>query len=487
MEETHMKLSMMNRVVAVFLMIAFGTSSNALVAKEQKYGQTGTGQQNIAKQLSDSFIQIAKKATPAVVSIRTQITTKKRGPFDKQYEEQVDPFQDEFWYRFFGMPHNDPRFKAMALGSGFVISPDGYIITNCHLIGDAQKIIVTFSDGKEFPAKTIGTDPGTDIALIKIDGNNFPYLQFGNSDNLQTGELVMAIGNPLGLRSSVSTGIISGLGRNDLSIAACEEFIQTDAAINKGNSGGPLLNLDGEVIGMPTAMASTTGGSMGIGFAVPSNLIQNITKQLQATGKVTRGYIGIAPQNIDSDIADTFHLNKPEGALVAEVVKGSPADQAGVLPGDVIVKINDKPVGNSGALRNIISQIKPNDKAILTIQRGDKELTLITTVGVHPESEVCASDMQELLGVLVQEITPEIAEQLNIGNEKGVVVKYVSPNSLAAEVGLRRGMLILSVNREPVTTAADFYNKVRELSARKQILLHVKMGQTYRFMTIKLD
>ena len=415
--------------------------------------QKNVSDQNISKQLSNSFIQIAKKATPAVVSIKSQMSSKKAATmFGEQYEEQIDPFQDEFWQRFFGAP-NTPRGgsqqKPFALGSGFVISPDGYIITNNHLVQNTDKIIVTFSDGKEFPAKSIGSDPSTDIALIKIDGANVPYLQFGNSDCLEPGEIIMAIGNPLGLRSSITTGVISGLGRNDLSITAREEFIQTDAAINRGNSGGPLLNLDGQVIGMATAIASSSGGSMGIGFAVPSNLIRNITEQLRSNGKVSRGYLGIAPQNVDSDIASTFNLEKAEGALVAEVVKNGPADKAGILPGDVVTKINGKSFENAGSFRNVISLMKPDEKVSLTIKRGDKELTLEATVGLHPESEISVTDLQEQLGVLVQELTPEIAEQLNLGDEKGVVIKYVSPNSLAAEVGLRRGMLILSVNRVP--------------------------------------
>lgn len=490
-----MQLPMIVRTSTIFV-ACFGIFSTSLVAKEhlQKNAQNSTVDKvEFSRQLSKSFVQIAKKATPSVVSIKSQISSKKMNGFGEQFGEQsdpqMDPFQDEFWQRFFGAPapRGESKQKPMALGSGFVISSDGYIITNNHLVADAEKISVTFSDGKDFAAKLIGKDPSTDIALLKIEANNLACLQFGNSDTLEPGEFVMAIGNPLGLRSSISTGVVSGLGRNDLSITAREEFIQTDAAINRGNSGGPLLNLDGEVVGMATAMASATGGSMGIGFAVPSNMIKNITEQLRANGKVVRGYLGIAPQNVDSDIASTFNLEKAEGALVAEVVKNSPADKAGIQPGDVVTKINNKNVENAGSLRNVVSLMKPDEKVTLTIQRGDKELTLQAIVALHPESEMAVSDVQEQLGILVQEVTPEIAEQLNLGDEKGVMIKYVSPNSMAAEIGLRRGQLILSVNRSPVTTPAEFYSKVQEFSSRKQILLHVKAGQSYRFITLKFE
>ena len=435
------------------------------------------------------FTQVAKKATPCVVSIKTLF---KKGPnySENGYGEQMDPFQDEFWQRFFGMPPSNPRQEKRAprygQGSGFIVSQDGLIMTNNHVVQDGEEITVTLNNGKEYPATVVGQDPNTDVALLKIDAKDLPFLTLGDSNDLEVGEWVMAIGNPLGLQASVTVGVVSAKGRNDLDITRVEEFIQTDAAINLGNSGGCLLNMEGEAIGMNTAIASNTGGYMGIGFAIPSNLLKHDMKEILEHGKVVRGFLGVILQKIDNDLAQAFNLEKTEGALVTEVMKESPADKAGIKAGDIILKINNQPIENVGSLRTTISMMHPNDKVILTVKRNDKIMDIAADISSHPDNELAASEIQSNLGVLVQELTPDVAQQLGLTEDKGVVIKYVNPNSLAQEAGLKRGQLIMSVNQIPVQTAEEFYSALRECAKKKQILLHVKSGQVVRFVTIKI-
>lgn len=453
---------------------------------------TAKAEHSSAKQLSREFASIAKIATPAVVSIRTQYAAKRSEPQRSEgWEDQPnDPFQDEFWQRFFGFPTPQrPEKKApkMAQGSGFVVSKDGYILTNNHVVQDADQITVLLNDGREFTAKTIGTDPNTDIALLKIDGENFPYLKLGNSDQIDIGEWVIAIGNPLGLQASVTVGVVSAKGRNDLDIARVEEFIQTDAAINRGNSGGCLLNLEGEVVGMNTAIASNTGGYMGIGFAIPSNLLEHIMDQLRNSGHVVRGFLGVSLQKIDAKLAQAFNLSKSEGALVSEVVKDSPADKAGLRSGDVILKINNLLIENAGSLRNSVSMLKPGETVLLTVMRNKKEMVIRATVGTHPENEIAAVEVQNKVGVLVQDLTADLAQQLGYETDKGVLIKYIDPSSNASDVGLKRGQVILSVNQTPVRTAEEFYKVVQENASNKRLLLQIKAGQTVRYVTIELQ
>ncbi len=450
-------------------------------------GKLGT--QSAAKQLSKEFTMVAKSATPAVVSIRTQFSANRpRGDWDEA--DQADPFQDEFWQRFFGfpMPKQNPERKApkMGLGSGFLISADGFVVSNNHVVADADQITVVFNGGDEFTAKIVGADPNTDIALLKIDGKELPYLKFGDSNDLEIGEWVMAIGNPLGLQASCTVGVVSAKGRTDLDIARVEEFIQTDAAINRGNSGGCLLNLDGEVVGMNTAIASNTGGYMGVGFAIPSNLIKHVVQQLQTTGHVVRGYLGVSLQKIDAKLAQAFNLTKNEGALVAEVVKDSPADQAGLKSGDVVLKINGKSIETAGNLRNMIAFMKPDEQIKLDIIRNKQPMQIVATVGTHPEAEIAASDIQSKLGILVQELTPDTAQQLGYESDKGVLIRYVDPNSGAQDIGLKRGQLILSVNQIPVRTVEEFYKVVQQNASHKRLLLQIKAGQAVRYVTLEL-
>ena len=445
---------------------------------------------NISKLVSQYFTQAAKKATPAVVSIRATLSLKKNQGYP--LDEQSDSFQEEMWRRLFGLPtgpqKQERRTAPVSQGSGFVVTSDGKILTNNHVIDGSDKITVIFSDGKEFPAKVIGRDPNTDIALLQIESSEpFPYLTLADSDQLEVGEWVIACGNLLGFQTSITVGVVSAKGRNELDLVPIEEYIQTDAAINRGNSGGPLLNLDGEVEGMNTAFATNTGGYIGLGFAIPSNLIKHIMEELLKHGKVIRGFLGVTLQPIDSELAQAFHLPKVEGALVTDIVKDGPAANAGIKPGDIVLKVNSQPVNNSGSLRTIISLMHPGDQVALTIRRNDTELLLNATLGTFPESEIAAAEVQNNLGVVVQELTDELSKQYGYGNEKGVFIKYVDPNSFAFDAGLRPGQMILSVNRIPVTTPEQFYKTVQESTSKNQLLLHIRAGQAYRFISLRVE
>lgn len=443
--------------------------------------------QSLVREMSKEFAQIAKKALPAVVSVRTQYTVRSQSQGHEEMNQPFGPFPDDFFERFFGFPMPEQRGPRKGQGSGFVVTSDGYILTNNHVVRDAEQITASFTDGREYPAKVIGTDPNTDIALLKIEATNLPFLALDNSDNLEIGEWVMAVGSPLRLQGSVTVGVVSAKGRSELDIAPIEQFIQTDAAINMGNSGGCLLDMDCKVVGMNTAIATNNGGYMGIGFAIPSNILKHVMDQLRDNGHVTRGYLGVSLQKIDAKLASAFNLDKSEGALVAEVLKDSPADKAGLKSGDVVLKINGKLVENVGSLRSTIALMKPEETITLVVMRDKKPVEVSVTVGAHPESELAFSDIQSQLGILVQDVTPELAQQLGLDRDHGVIIKNVDQNSPAQEAGLRRGQVILSVNQKPVNTTDEFFKVMKEVANQKHVLLQVKAGQVVRYITLDLE
>lgn len=435
------------------------------------------------------FTSVAEKAIPAVVSI--QVKTKSVS--DNQFsigQNNNDIFGDDFFQRFFGFPLKPENQVELGQASGFIVSKDGYIITNSHVVSNATEIEVALENDKKYSAKLIGHDPSTDVALIKIDADQLPYLKFANSDHLKVGQWAVAIGSPMGLNATLTVGVISAKGRNNLDIARIEDFIQTDAAINRGNSGGPLLNLQGEVIGMNTAIVSNNGsGYMGIGFAIPSNILQNDFEQILAKGNVTRGFIGVVLQQVDLDLAQALGQDKAEGALVADISKDSPAEKSGLKQGDIILKYNDQLVSSIGALRNAIALMSPGTKVKLTILNKDKsKKDLIVEVGTLPQSEKQkATDTKEnKLGIDVQDLTPELARSLGYGDQKGVVVSKVQPGSAAAWAGLKKGTLIISINQQAVTSVDQFYKLLEEHQPAKPILLLVKQGEFTRFISIKV-
>ncbi len=373
--------------------------------------------------ISKMFTAVAKQCTPAVVFIRADGTEE---PADNE-RQQSDPFTDEFFQRFFGSPAK-PNKKSPQTnqGSGFCVSSDGYIITNAHVVSGANRITVSFDSGRELEATLIGADSHTDIAVLKVEGKDFPCLLLGNSDAIEVGEWVVAIGSPFQLQASLTVGVVSAKGRQDLQITDLEDFIQTDAAINPGNSGGPLINLEGEVIGINTAIVSRSGGYMGIGFAIPSNMAKNIMNQIIDKGSVTRGFLGVSLQPVDKDIAEAFKLERAEGALVSEVVKGSPADKAGIKQGDIIIEYNGIPVKALGAFRNEISLTSPGSTVKLKINRKGKILAINVPLGTANDSLATSGACMQKLGIDVENLNPDFRKQLGYSKlEEGVVITKV--------------------------------------------------------------
>jgi len=312
--------------------------------------------------LEDRLVRVAEKAMPAVVNVFSE----------KVVESPMMPFFNDPFFRFFHGPEFNKKRREQSLGSGVIVSEDGYILTNAHVIKDAESVRVMLSDKREFQAEIVGADMKTDIGVLKIDSDNLPVLELGDSDNVKVGQVVLAIGNPFGLSNTVTMGIVSARGRSRMGIADYENFIQTDAAINPGNSGGALINLKGEVVGINTAIFSRSGGNMGVGFAVPINLARHILNSLIAHGEVRRGFLGVSIQELTPDLAEQFGLDRPQGALVAEVFDDTPADEAGIEPGDVIIEVEGKRVKDSNHLRNMVAEYPPESEWSPSIRRRAK-------------------------------------------------------------------------------------------------------------------
>jgi serine protease Do len=445
------------------------------------------------EQTSKAFTAVAKKSIPAVVFIKVQSN-------EPEQDENGYPFGypnpfdfnggDDFFNRFFGMPYRGQPQKPMpqmSQGSGFLVSADGYIMTNAHVVKGADKITAVLNDGREIDAAIIGADSHTDIAIIKIEGTNFPFLKLGDSDEMDIGEWVIAIGSPFQLEASVTVGVISAKGRQNLRITDFEDFIQTDAAINPGNSGGPLLSLKGEVIGINTAIVSRTGGYMGIGFAIPSSMAKNIMAQIIDKGSVTRGFLGVNLQPVDKDLADAFNLPKPEGALISEVIKDSPADKAGLKQGDIILEYNKIPIKSLQGFRNEVSLMNPGTTVELKVNRKGQILSIPVTLGTASDNISEGSNLMQKLGMEIDNLTPDLAKQLGLTQkEEGVVITKIKPGSVAAMAGLRPGFLIQAVNHKKVTNVNEF-NEALGQPENKRILLLVRQGNMTRFYSIKIE
>jgi serine protease Do len=446
---------------------------------------------DVAKSLSNAFAAVAKEATPAVVSIRIEKTVETSGMRGFGPES---PFGDDFMRRFFGgqspFPNTPEKFQQTGLGSGFIISKDGYILTNNHVVGNVDKITVELKDGRKFEnAKVIGTDPDTEVAVIKIEGENFPVLPLGDSDAMRIGDWVMAIGNPFGLAETVTVGVVSAVGRSNVHIAEYENFIQTDAAINPGNSGGPLINLDGQAIGINTAIFSESGGYMGIGFAIPINMAKFVEEQLIKHGKITRGYLGLLAQDVTPEMAEPMGLKSAQGVIVAEIVKDSPADKAGLKVNDVIVELNGQKIANYNDFRADVAKLTPESKARLTIIREGKNHQLTVAVGEKPSQTAKTESGQpsrEQIGLQVQNLTPELARQFGYALGEGVIVSAVVPSSEAESEGIQAGDLILSVDGVKVTDVNQFIHRLKSAKNKDRVLLLVKHEKYSRFVVLKL-
>jgi len=470
---------------------------SVLVTAGPALSQTRT---EAAKQLSKAFSETAKAAMPAVVSIKVEKSVQvgpATGP-DNPFglNDPFGQFDDGFLRRFFGdrLPRQQlpQKYTERGLGSGFIISEDGYILTNNHVVGDVDKITVELQDGRKFTdAKVIGTDPESEVALIKIEGNNFPVLPMGDSSKIEIGDWVIAIGNPFGLNETVTVGVISAVGRSNMHIAAYEDFIQTDAAINPGNSGGPLINLDGKVIGINTAIYSQSGGYMGIGFAIPINMARTIEEQLKQGGKVSRGYLGIMGQDVTAEIAELLGLKDATGILVSEVKEGSPADKAGLKVQDVILEMDGQKTESYDTFRNAIAAMKPGTTVHLSVLREGKSIELTITLGERPamvaRTERSSPEPQQTLGLQVQNLTKDLADQLGVQPGEGVVVSAVVPGSRAAEAGIQRGDIIVSVNNHNVASAREFTDAVKQSQKNGKVLFLVKRGDMSQFVVVQFD
>jgi serine protease Do len=422
----------------------------------------------------ESFAGIAEKLKPAVVNIKVVKKVENVG-FD-QPDIPEGPLHD-FFERFFqGMPQNSPAPRTQkGMGSGVIISQDGYVLTNNHVVDGAKEVVITLADHKEYKGRIVGSDPQTDVAVLKIDANeSFPVSSMGNSDDLKVGDWVVAIGNPFGLDHTVTAGIVSAKGRV-IGAGPYDNFIQTDASINPGNSGGPLLNMRGEVIGLNTAIIAQ---GQGIGFAIPVNTIKPLIPQLETKGSVTRGFLGVNIQSLTPALAKSLNLPDQKGALVADVSDNTPAAKAGIKRGDVIVSFNGQDVPDSQSLPTMVAATPVDQQAAVTVIRNGEKLQLPVTIGQLPSQRADNADPAASVqpakakwGLHLRDLDPQIAAQLRLKSDQGVVVVGVQPGSLAAESGVRQGDVILEVNRQPVSSVKDMMAKLNGANNKDQLLL----------------
>jgi serine protease Do len=439
-----------------------------------------------------AYERIADAVTPAVVSIQsTSVVKVEQSPFS------MDPFFRQFFGDMFPQLNVPRQYREHALGSGVIVSPDGYILTNNHVIKNATSVDVALSDKRNFKAKVVGADPQTDLAVLKIDGRSLPIASLGDSTTLHVGDTVMAFGNPFNLNFTVTRGTVSALGRSQYQIEQIQNFIQTDAAINPGNSGGPLVDVRGQVVGINTAILSGNsgpggeGGSIGIGFAIPINMAKHVMQDLINSGKVTRGYLGVGldPNPITDDLAKEFHSPDTAGALVENVSPGAPAEKAGIKVGDIIRKVNGHTVSDSGQLTAMVTEMNPGSEVTLDILRDGKPMSIRLTLAERPAnlnaqgSQGPATKEGTLRGIEPQNLTPEIRDQLGLPeNLEGVVIAQIDPNSPAAQAGLQEGDVIESIDRQPVRNVIEFNRMAAK--AKGRTLLYVNRQGQAEFVVI---
>ena len=468
-------------ILSFFLLMAT-QSANAASASQKDI--------EILDRSAKAFSRVAKGAKPAVVHISVESTVSSSGADYEQF------FNHPFFEQFFGPQYRQqkpaPRKRQQqGTGSGFIISKDGLILTNNHVVEKADKITVTLADNKKVEAKLIGTDPKSDIALIKIDvKEDLPTIPLGDSEILEVGEWVIAIGNPFGLSQTVTVGVVSAKGRSSVGINEYENFIQTDAAINPGNSGGPLLNIYGQVIGINSALYSRTGGYMGIGFAIPVNMAKYIVNQLQKHGKVTRGLLGIMLQDLNEELAESLDLDEAKGILITEVMADSPADKAGLDQRDVIIKLNDIELKNSADLRNRIAQTVPGTKVDILVIRDGKSRTIEVKVGEQPANfnsfgQAVPDKALGDFGLVTQELTRDLAEQLNYQGRQGVIISEIIPDSPAERSGLKPGQLIEEVNTVKISNMKELQKVIDQSAEKDRVLLRVRSGNYSQYIALK--
>ena len=448
----------------------------------------------LIKAFSDAFEAAASKISPSVVPIFAEEVKNIKNPFYSPENPLKQFFGPDFFKGLFGAPSEKEAIHS--LGSGVIITSDGYILTNNHVVHDANKLTVVLNDKKKYRAKVIGTDPQTDLAVIKIDVDNLPAATLGNSDKLKIGEWVIAVGNPFQLMHTVTAGIISATGRTSIGLADYEDFIQTDAAINPGNSGGALANIDGEVIGLNTAISSPSGGNVGIGFAIPINMAKKVMDQLIKHGSISRGYLALIPQDITSDLAKALNIKSTKGVLVGDVEKGGPADKAGLMTGDIILKYNNKEIDNSAQLRSMVAETKPNTVVPITILRNDKEQVLDVKIGKRPNKTTLNLNQSQKsekgysndkLGLSVQNLTPDIAKKLGYNVGEGVIVTNVEPGSPADDAGIKVSDLIKEVDKVKIKSVSEFESIISKTNLGSALAFLIQRGSESFFLTINIS
>ena len=441
--------------VGVAIGLALAGALRPGLGAEERPGARAT-----AKALSDAYQEVADKVSPATVHIASS--------------RQIAGLGGDFFGRLF-----EGQRDMMALGSGVVVKPEGYILTNFHVVKGAEKLKVKFQDGTQLDAQVVGADPPTDLAVIKVDGTGLPTAELGDSNSLAVGHIVLAIGNPYGLDRTVTSGIISATGRANVGIADYEDFLQTDAAINPGNSGGPLVNIDGKVVGINTAIFTRTGGFQGIGFAIPSSMAQRVMDALIAEGRVTRGFLGVTIQNITPELAQALGLKAETGVVVTDVTDGGPAENAGIRKGDVILDYNNRPVKDSRQLRSMVATSQIGESVEVKFQRGQAAHTATATIteqpgeGAAPAPRFPSGGGSERLGVKAQDLTDEARQQYGIRAARGVLITGVAPGGPADKADIRPGAVILEVNHKQVRSVEEFEEAVKSIPESRNVLLLV--------------
>ncbi|MCX5801762.1 MAG: DegQ family serine endoprotease [Candidatus Eisenbacteria bacterium] len=442
---------------------------------------------------SKAFVMVAKMVRPVVVTISSEKVVKSA---DVQRNTPGSPFDeffgDDFFGKFFRGPVPEGEMRQRGIGSGVIVSKDGYVLTNYHVIADADKIQVTLYNDKKYDAKVVGSDSKTDVAVIKIEADDLPVARFGDSRQMEVGEWVLAVGSPFSeqLEQTVTAGIVSAKGRSNVGLAEYEDFIQTDAAINPGNSGGALVNLRGEVIGINTAILSRTGGNQGIGFAIPIEMAKKVMEDLVRQGKVVRGWMGVVIQNIDENMAQALGLEAPRGIVISEITKGGPAEKAGLRRGDVILEFNGKKVDDTVALRNMVVETKPGSRAEATILRDGNEKKVTLELGELPVEEAAPAETREKavseIGIEVETLTSALASRLGYEGEEGVVVTSVKGGSPAQTAGIAQGDLVKEVNKEKVKTASEYEKALAKSKRGEAALFLIRRANATLFVAVRL-
>jgi serine protease Do len=477
LDKGYFKIMTLTAVAISCLALGLVVSSSLNLARPAAaQNQTPTPQRAVATPASrpGSFAVLAEKLSPSVVNIKV-VKIEKAG-FNQPEMEIPDGPMGDFLKRFFQeMPQAPESRRAMGAGSGVIISKDGYILTNNHVVEDAKEVTVTLANQKEYKARVVGRDPKTDLAVLKVKSReSFPAVTMGDSDQLQVGDWVVAIGNPFGLNNTVTSGIVSAKGRV-IGAGPYDDFIQTDASINPGNSGGPLINMQGELVGINTAIIPN---GKGIGFAIPVNTAKPLVPQLIATGAVARGYLGVTIQSITPELAKAMKLRDRKGALVADVVPGGPADRGGIKRGDVIITYNGKEVEDSHHLPALVAATPVNQEATLTVRRNGQEQKLSMKVAQLPGEKTVSENLPHPAagkwGLKLRDVDPQIAQRYHLKEEKGAMVAGIEPGSRAAEAGVQQGDLILEVNRHPVGSVKDVLENINRSQDKDHLLLLVQ-------------